>query len=315
MHFSLAFPKSEGVPTPNENPEGRGVPSSRPKALLGVVFAALIALGVWAVLRSTRSPETPAPGGTNGVDVALAPSYSAVLLTNAPGPLVADPRWSGVLGVLESMKNWAEANPVCHLLVTTEGLGGKTYAETEMFRFQETDGTNLVTRIKVHLRFPNDVTFLIEKVGEEIIAYLPESDQLVKVDAEKEISKQLGLDLQNPGTQSFLNLLRLAFVETNNTHRALTFAFKPEVLNVPSAASADSFTTLRIDEKGALQTVEQTEGGEHRVMRVRYVAFQQEAVVRAAPQIPEDKPVVTGKAFAIALQEEIMKVREKGNRI
>ena len=276
--------------------------------LVGVVIVAIIA---WAALRhGSKSSENNST--TNSVAVVSAPP---VLFTNQEALRASDPRWAGVLGVLQSMKDWSEANPVCHMLVTTEGMGGKTYSDTEMFRFKDADSTNIITRVKIHLRFPNEVTFIVEKTGEDVIAYLPETDQLLKVDAAKEIASQYGLDLQNPGTASFFSLLRIAFVETNATHRALTFAFKPEALNVPSAASADAFTTLRIDEKGALQTIEQTTGAEHHVMQVKYLGFDQTEVSHAAPQIPANKPVVTGKAFNLALQEEIIKLRDKGTHI
>jgi hypothetical protein len=280
-----------------------------PFAILAcVVIAGIIA---WAALRH-RPGTSEKSSATNSAAVVSAPP---VLFTNEAALRASDPRWAGVLGVLQAMKDWSEANPVCHLLITTEGMGGKTYSDTEMFRFKDADSTNLITRIKIHLRFPNEVTFIVEKTGEDVIAYLPETDQLLKVDAAKEIASQYGLDLQNPGTASFFNLLRIAFVETNGTHRAITFAFKSEVLNVPSAASADAFTTLRIDEKGALQTIEQTVGAEHHVMQVKYLGFNQDDVSRAAPQIPANKPVVTGKSFNLALQEEIIKLRDKGTRI
>jgi hypothetical protein len=299
------------VSKPVENSEGPRVPFSGAKITAIVLIAVVSAVLAWAILRSQHSPDKNATKpGTN--TVVLAPP---TLFTNESALRMSDPRWAGVLGVLESMKQWSAANPVCHLLITTEGMGGKTYSDTEMFQFKDTDGTNLITRIKIHLRFPNEVTFIVEKEGEQIIAYLPETDQLLKVDAAKEIAKQYGLDLQNPGTQNFLDLLRIAFVETNDTHRALTFAFKPEALNVPSAASNDAFTTLRIDEKGALQSVEQTVGAEHRIMHVKYLGFQQDEVSRAAPQIPPNKSVVTGKAFNLALQEEIIKLRDKGTHI
>jgi hypothetical protein len=300
------------VPESHEN-AGNVNPSSpqkkAPLAILAIVV--IVAIIAWAALH--HGPKTSENNSaTNSVPVVSAPP---VLFTNQEALKASDPRWAGVLGVLQSMKDWSEANPVCHMLITTEGMGGKTYSDTEMFRFKDADSTNLITRVKIHLRFPNEVTFIVEKTGEDVIAYLPETDQLLKVDAAKEIASQYGLDLQNPGTASFFSLLRIAFVETNDTHRALTFAFKPEVLNVPSAASADAFTTLRIDEKGALQTIEQTVGAEHHVMQVKYLGFQQDEVSRSAPQIPPNKPVVTGKAFNLALQEEIIKLRDKGTHI
>ncbi len=298
---------------PDLDSEGRRLPFFGRNPLRILLILALVLLAAWTVFHFTHpAARNAAESGTGTNNLTAA---RPVLLTNDAAFRASDPRWSGVLGVLESMKDWAEANPICHLLITTEGMGGKTYADTEMFRFKSPDSTNLVTRVKIHLRFPNEVTFVIEKEGEAIIAYLPESDQLLKVDAAKEISTQYGLDLQNPGTKTFLDMLRIGFVETNGNSRALTFAFKPEVLNVPSAASIDAFTTLRIDDKGALQAVEQTLSGEHHVMRVKYLSFQQNEVSRSAPQIPADKPVVTGKAFNLALQEEIIKLREKGTRI
>jgi hypothetical protein len=280
-----------------------------------VVFAAVLLIGGWAVFHFSSKTE---PGiQTNSSQSNVVPAMPPVLFTNQAALIEVDPRWSGVVGVLKAMKEWDDANPVCHMLVTTEGMGDKTYVDTEMFRyFGFTPGnTNLVTLVRVHLRFPNEVTFLFEKEGEEVIAYLPESDQLLKVDASKEISAQYGLDLQKPNIMTFLNMLRIAFVETNGTQRAMTFAFKPEFMNVPSAASVDAFTTFHIDQKGALQSIEQTLSGEHHVMRIKYLGFQQEEVSRNAPQIPADKPVITGKAFNIALQEEIMKLRDKGTRI
>jgi hypothetical protein len=105
----------------------------------------------------------------------------------------------------------------------------------------------------------------------------------------------------------------MAFVETNGPDRALTFSFKPEVLNVPSAASADAFTTLRTDRRGALQSVEETLLGVHRIMRVKYLSFEPEAVIRDAPPLPTNRPVVVGKSFKLALQEEIIKAKEKGS--
>ncbi len=276
------------------------------------VVGILILLGVRAIFHRGNQKTSEAISKNEPANLA---ALHPVLLTNTAALFASDPRWAGVLGVLNSMKEWSAANPVCHLTIATEGLGGKVYADTEVFRFKSQDGTNLVTRIAVKLRYPNPVNFLVEEEGDQLIAYLPETDQLVKVDARKEISAQYGLDLQNPDTMSFLNLLRIAFVETNATHRALTFAFKPETLNLPAAASADAFTTLRIDEKGALQTVEQTEMNEHRIMRIKYLGFQQDEVERGAPQIPANKPVITGKAFNLALQEEIIKMKEKGTRI
>lgn len=288
------------------------MPFFRRKLFLLFLGLAFIGLGIWANFHFKHPAEkvaTNSPAPTN-----TAAAVRPVLLTNNAAFTASDPRWSGVLGVLEAMKDWAEANPICHLLITTEGMGGKTYADTDMYRYYGPDKTNLVTRVMVHLRYPNPATFLIEQEGEQAIVYLPESDQLVKMDAKKEIQAQYGWDLQHPNAVMFLNLLRVAFVETNGNQRALTFAFKPEAMNVPAAASADTFTTLRIDEAGALRTIEQTVSGEHRIMRVKYVSFNQDEVSRAAPEIPADKPVLTGKTFNLALQEEIIKVREKGTR-
>lgn len=299
---------------PDESPEGPRVPSSRVLALPVILVVVIFGVIFWVVSHSKQVPKNATAVPPTNTVATSSPSV-AVLVTNETTFRATDPRWAGVLGVLNSMKDWSLANPVCHLVITTEGMGNKTYSDTDMFQFKDSGSTNLITRIKVHLRFPNEVTFLIEKEGEEILAYLPETDQLLKVDAAKEISSQFGLDMQNPGTSSFLELLRVAFVETNGTQRALTFALKPEVLSVPSAAANDAFTTMRIDDKGALQTIEQTVGADHRVMHVKYLSFQQDEVSRMAPQLPADKPVVTGKAFNLALQEEIIKLREKGNRI
>lgn len=274
-------------------------------------------LGLGALWLLTRTADRPAAEGkaprTNAVvSVAGAGPTAPILLTNAATRLMADPRWAGVVSALKTMSDWNDANPVCHLLITTKGMGGKPYADTEMFRFWDTHGTNLLTRIKVHLRYPNDVTFIIEKEGEDVVAYLPASDQLVEVDAERELSVRFGLDMQAPDISTFVSLLRMAFVETNGVDRALTFAFKPSVMNLPAAASIDAFTTLRIDEEGGLRTIEQSVGKEHHIMPVKYLGFEQEAVARAAPEFPTDKPVITGKAFDIALQEEIIKLRERG---
>lgn len=303
---------------PNNNPPSHvPSPSHKPWAIY-VIVAAILGLGIWAAVEHSGShkeiSQSVQAQPTNAVS---APTLPPVLLTNKEALAAFDARWSGVVGFLNQMKEWGDTHPVCHMSFTTEGMGGKTYADTDMYRFFGTgpDSTNLITRATVHLRYPNPVTFVVEQVGEEMIMYLPETDQLVKVDPKSEIKKQLGWDLQEPNAVTFLNLLRVAFVETNGTQRALTFAFKPEAMNTPAAASIDTFTTMRIDKDGMLQTVEVTEGGEHRIVHVKYLSFMQDEVSRSAPQIPPDKPVVVGKALNLALQEEIIKLREKGTRI
>jgi hypothetical protein len=292
--------------------------SPKPSALFIVASLVLVISCIFLAGRYFQNPPAPplvpVPAVVKTQIVTNSPAVVAIP-TNAAPMLANDPRWVGVIAMLEAMKEWSDANPVCHLSVTTQGMGGKTYSDTDMFRFRDGDSTNFITRISVHLRYPNEVTFIIEKNNDQFIAYLPESDQLLKVDAEKEVAARFGLDLQNPDTSSFLNLLRIAFVETNANLRALTFAFKPEVLHLPAALAANDYTTLRIDDKGELQTIEQIVAGDHRVMNVRYLSFAQDVVSGGAPKIPPNKPLITGKSFDLALQEEIIAIKEMGNHL
>jgi hypothetical protein len=281
------------------------------RKLLFIVVGIAVVLGGWAIVHFHNQPEATARENEAVARVSASNTAASLPVATTPALTSSDSRWGGVLGVLRSMNEWTLANPVCHMTIATAGAGNKVYSDTEIFRFKIPDSTNLVTRVKVQVRYPNPITFLIEQQDGKILAYLPETGQLLAVDAKGELLAQYGWDLQNPDTSTFLNLLRIAFVETNANQRALTFAFKPEVLRLPAAA-ADNYTTLRIDDKGALQTVEQTELGEHRVMRVKYLSFDQEEVARLAPEFPADKPVITGKSFNLALQEEIIKLKEKG---
>jgi hypothetical protein len=154
----------------------------------------------------------------------------------------------------------------------------------------------------------------MEQVDKQLEVYLPETDQLVVVDANKEMLTQFGWDLQNATLTNCLGLFRLAFVETNAQNLAVSVALRPEAMQLPAAAG-DVYITFKVEPSGRIQSIEQTSLGVRHISVPTYISFVQTEVGAGAPAMPVGKKLLTDKPFPLALQEEIIEVKKKQSQL
>lgn len=232
---------------------------------------------------------------------------AATQATNAIG---SDRKATSVEQIIQSMVDWQTRNPSYHAIAETSVAGGGVVSRADIFVYREsTNGTKMVS-VKTEILGQYPMQMLVQRKGDELVAYFPRSEQLIRIDTTNELTNIPGWAADHLGISLLVKLASRTMIETNPGVQVVTFVVAPGALNVPEAVG-EMFNSLRVDSEGKLLGVEQMAFGQSISSRVRYLTFNQDQVRIEAPVLPVAKAAPVTKRFKEAIEEEMHFIANK----